>query len=77
MQSRDVFYFVVALHLATEFLYFWVSAHFPKDFIGIGDGQSLFNEAILNQTAMIRRYGQRCSLFRVSLHYADTLCDTP
>jgi hypothetical protein len=35
-----------------------VSAHFQKHFIRIGDGQSLFNQAMLNQNAMIRRYCQ-------------------
>src|SRR6267378_1804170 len=59
IQSGNVFHFVAACYLATEFLYFWVSAHFQKHFIGIGDGQSLFNQAMLNQNAMIRRYRQR------------------
>ena len=40
-------------------LYFWVSAHFQKHFIRIGEGQSLFNQAVLNKNAMIRRYCQR------------------
>src|SRR5712671_7577739 len=59
IQSGNVFHFVAACYLATEFLYFWVSAHLQKHFIGIGDGQSLFNQAMLNQNAMIRRYRQR------------------
>ena len=42
-----------------SFLYFWISAHFQKHFIRIGDGQGLFNQAMLNQDAMIRRYCQR------------------
>ena len=58
IQSGNVFHFVAACYLATEFLYFWVSAHFQKYFIRIGDGQSLFNQAMLNQNAMIRRYCQ-------------------
>src|SRR3989475_8570263 len=59
IQSGNVFHLVAAYYLATEFLYFWVSAHFQKHFIRIGDGQSLFNQAMLNQNAMIRRYCQR------------------
>src|SRR5271167_446460 len=59
IQSGNVFHSVAARYLATEFLYFWVSAHFQKHFIRIGDGQSLFNQAMLNQNAMIRRYRQR------------------
>jgi hypothetical protein len=59
IQSGNVFHFVAACYLATEFLYFWVSAHFQKHFIRLGDGQSLFNQAVLNQNAMIRRYCQR------------------
>src|SRR2546425_578892 len=58
IQSGNVFHFVAGCYLATEFLYFWVSAHFQKHFIRIGDGQSLFNQAMLNQNAMIRRYCQ-------------------
>jgi hypothetical protein len=58
IQSWNVFHFVAACCLATEFLYFWVSAHFQKHFIRIGDGQSLFNQAMLNQNTMIRRYCQ-------------------
>src|SRR5882762_904303 len=56
IQSGNVFHFVAACYLATEFLYFWVSAHSQKHFIRIGDGQGLFNQAMLNQNAMIRRY---------------------
>jgi len=56
IQSGNVFHSVAACYLATEFLYFRVSAHFQKHFIRIGDGQSLFNQAMLNQNAMIRRY---------------------
>src|SRR2546429_3509149 len=59
MQSGNVFYSVLARYLATEFLYFRVCAHFQKHCIRIGDGQGLFNQAVLNQDAMIRRYGQR------------------
>src|SRR5712691_9214185 len=59
IQSGNVFHFVAPCYLATEFLYFWVSAHSQKHFIRIGDGQSLFNQAMLNQNAMIRRYCQR------------------
>src|SRR5882762_9832387 len=58
IQGGYVFHFVPACYLATEFLYFWVSAHFQKHFIRIRDGQSLFNQAMLNQNAMIRRYCQ-------------------
>ena len=58
IQSGNVFHSVAACYLATEFLYFRVSAHFQKHFIRIGDGQSLFNQAMLNQNAMIRRYCQ-------------------
>ena len=54
-----MFHSVAACYLATEFLYFWVSAHFQKHFIRIGEGQSLFNQAVLNKNAMIRRYCQR------------------
>src|SRR5260370_7863381 len=59
MQSGNVFDFAAVCYLATEFLYFRVSAHFQKHFICIGDGQGLFNQAMLNQNAMIRRYWQR------------------
>jgi len=59
IQSGNVFNFVAGCYLATEFLYFWVSAHFQKHFIRIRDGQNLFNQAMLNQNAMIRRYCQR------------------
>src|SRR6266851_3691995 len=59
IQSGNVFYLVAAPYLATEFLYFWVSAHFQKHFIRIGDGQGFFNQAMLNQNAMIGRYCQR------------------
>jgi hypothetical protein len=48
IQSGNVFHFVAGCYLATEFLYFSVSAHFQKHFIRIGDGQSLFNQAMLN-----------------------------
>src|SRR5229473_2820438 len=58
IQSGNVFHFVAVCDFATEFLYFRVSAHFQKHFIRIGDGQSLFNQAMLNQNAMIRRYCQ-------------------
>src|SRR5438445_4636398 len=58
IQSGNVYHFVAACYLTTEFLYFWVSAHFQKHFIRIGDGQSFFNQAMLNQNAMIRRYCQ-------------------
>ncbi len=54
-----MFDLAAAFDLATEFLYFWVSAHFQKHFIRIGDGQGLFNQAMLHQNAMIRRYCQR------------------
>jgi len=37
-------------------VYFWVSAHFQKHFIRIGDGKGFFNQAMLNQNVMIRRY---------------------
>jgi len=57
-----VFDLAAAFDLATEFLYFWVSAHFQKHFIRIGDGQGLFNQAMLNQNAMIRRYCQGRSM---------------
>ena len=53
IQSGNVFYFAAVFYLATEFLYFWVSAHFQKHFIRIGDRQGLFNQAMLNQNAMI------------------------
>ena len=56
IQSGNVLHFAAVCYLATELLYSWVSAHFQKHFIRIGDGQSLFNQAMLNQNAMIRRY---------------------
>src|SRR6266446_2857240 len=59
IQSGNVFHFVAACYLATEFLYFWVSAYFQKHPIRIGDWHGLFNQAMLNQNAMIRRYCQR------------------
>ena len=59
IQSGTVFYFGAPFYLATEFLYLWVSAHFQKHFIRIADRQGLFNQAMLNQNAMIRRYCQR------------------
>ncbi len=59
IQSGNVFHFVAAFYLATQPLYFRVSAHSQKHFIRIGDGQGLFNQAMLNQNAMIRRYCQR------------------
>src|SRR5713101_5865266 len=58
IQSRNVFDSVAVCYLATEFLYFWVSAHFQKHLISIGDGQGFFNQAMLNQNTMIRRYCQ-------------------
>jgi hypothetical protein len=51
-----VFHFVGAFYLATEFLYVWISTHFQKHFIRIGDGQGLFNQAMLHQNAMIRMH---------------------
>src|ERR1700730_15610031 len=54
-----MFHFAAAFYLATELLYFWVGAHFQKYFIRIRDGQALFNQAMLNQDPMIRRYRQR------------------
>jgi hypothetical protein len=59
IQSGNVFHFVAACYLAMQFLYFRISAHFQKHFIRIGDGQSLFNQAMLNQNAMVRRHCQR------------------
>jgi hypothetical protein len=59
IQSGNVFYFVAVFYLATELLYFRVSAHFQEHFIRFGDGQGLFNQAMLDQNAMIRRYCQR------------------
>src|SRR2546429_7532847 len=56
MQGGDLFHFVAVFHLATEFLYFRVSAHFQEHFIRIGNGHVFFNQAVLNQNAMIRRY---------------------
>ncbi len=54
-----MFHSVAEFYLATEFLYFWVSAHFQEHFIRIGNGQGFFNQVMLNQNAMIRRY-RRC-----------------
>jgi hypothetical protein len=51
-----VFHFAAVFYPVTELLYFWISAHFQKHFIRIGDGQGLFNQAMLNQNAMIGRY---------------------
>src|SRR6266849_9580198 len=62
IQSGNVFYFAAVSYLATEFLYLWVSAHFQKHLIRIGDGQGFFNQAMLDQNAMIRRYCQRRSM---------------
>src|ERR1700682_4278359 len=59
IQSGNVFHFAAPCYLATEFLYLLVSAHFQKYFIRSRDGHSLFNQAMLNQNAMIRRYCQR------------------
>src|SRR5205809_6347334 len=56
MQGGNVFHFVAEFYLATEFLYFRVSAHFQEHFIRIGNGQVFFNQAMLDQNAMIRRY---------------------
>src|SRR6266849_10380009 len=67
IQSGNVLHFAAAFYLATELLYFWVSAHFQKHFIRIGDGQCLFNQAMLNQNAMIRRYCQRRYMGRSAL----------
>jgi hypothetical protein len=59
--------FAAVFYLATEVLYFRISAHFQKHFIRIRDGQGLFNQAMLNQDAMIRRYSQRwCGMARRS-----------
>src|SRR5713101_2215283 len=58
IQSGNVFHFAALCYLATELLYFRVSAHFQKHFMRIGDRQGLFNQAMLNQNAMIRRYCQ-------------------
>jgi transcriptional regulator with XRE-family HTH domain len=59
IQSGNVLHFVAVFYLATELLHFRVSAHSQEHFIRIGDGQSLFNQAMLSQNAMIRRYCQR------------------
>src|SRR5882762_3080830 len=59
IQSRNVLDLAAAFYLATKFLHFWINAHLQKHFIRIGDGQCLFNQAVLNQDAMIRRYCQR------------------
>ena len=74
-----MFHSVSARYLATEFLYFRSAPTF-KHFIRIGDGHSLFNQAMLNQNAMIRRYCQRrwmslrsAFVLGVSLQYSDTL----
>ena len=56
IQSGNVFHFAAVCYLATYFVYFWVSAHSQKHFIRIGDGKGFFNQAMLNQNAMIRRY---------------------
>src|SRR6266853_6449575 len=53
MQGWNVLHFVAVFYLATEFLYLRVSTHFQKHFISIGNGQGLFNQAMLNQNAMI------------------------
>src|SRR5258708_36880534 len=59
MQSRNVLHFIAVCYLAAEFRYFRVSRHFQEHVIRIRDGQSFFNQAMLNQNAMIRRYCQR------------------
>ena len=59
IQRGNMFYLAAVCYLAPEFCYFGVSAHFQEHFIRIGDGQSFFNQAMLNQNAMIRRYCQR------------------
>src|SRR6266480_3771172 len=59
IQSGNVFHFAAVCYLATECPYFWVSAHFQKHFIRIGNGQSFLNQAMLSQNAMIRGYCQR------------------
>src|SRR6202040_1443526 len=59
IQSGDVFDFVSVFNLAMELLYFWVGADLQKHLIRIGDGQGLFNQAMLDQNPMIRRYCQR------------------
>ncbi len=66
IQSGNVFHFAAMCYLATELLYFWVSAHFQKHFIRVGDRQGFFNQAMLNQNAMIRRHCQRRSMGRRS-----------
>ena len=58
-KSRNVLDFAAAFYLVTELLYFRISANFQKHLIRIGDGQVLFNQAMLNQDAMIGRYCQR------------------
>ncbi len=40
IQGGNVLHFAAVCYLATEFLYFWVSANFQKHFIRIGDGRS-------------------------------------
>src|SRR6267142_2513516 len=59
IQSGNVLDLAAAFYLATELLYCRVSTHVQKHFIRIGDRQRLFNQAMLNQDAMIRRYCQR------------------
>src|SRR6267378_6618520 len=54
-----MFHFAAVSYLATELLDFRVSAHLQKHFIRIGDRQRLFNQPMLNQDAMIRRYCQQ------------------
>src|SRR5260370_14682425 len=66
IQSGNVLHFAAVCDLATEFLYFRVSAHFLKHFVRIWDGQRFFNQALLNQNAMIRGYCQRRSMGRRS-----------
>src|SRR6266446_383112 len=79
IQGGNVFHFVAVCYLATEFLYFRVSAHLQKHFIRIGDGQSLFNQAMLYQNAMIRRYcrcrwmGLRSALVLFSVFHCTML----
>ena len=66
--SLNIIHFKCVLNFGEgqEFLYFRVSAHFQKHFIRIGDGQGLFNQAMLNQNVMIRRYCQRRRMGRRS-----------
>ena len=59
IQSGNVFHLAAVCYLASKFLYLGVSAHFQKHIIRLGDRESLFNQAMLHQNAMIRRYGQR------------------